>query len=106
MKNNFIPHEFIDIFKEVEGTKYVRFNKNKLNEKKAIMTMNQKTYIQNGLEKPQIIDELWDLQIYSSNQLSNILNKNGFEVVEFLNMDGKGFDEDKSLFILTIAIKK
>ena len=46
------------------------------------------------------------MQIYSSNELKNILEKNGFEVVEFLDMGGKKFDKDKSLFILTIARKK
>lgn len=106
MKHNFISSQFIDTCKEVEGTKYVRFNKNKFNRKKAIMTMNQKTYVQEGIDKPQIFRDSWDMQIYSSEQLKDILNRNGFEVARFLSMDGKKFDREKSLFILTIATKK
>ena len=106
MKNNFIPYEFIDTCKEVDGIKYVRFNKNKFDKKKQLMTMNQKTFIQEGLDKPQIFRDSWDMQIYSSEQLKNILEKNGFEIVEFLSMDGKKFDKQNSLFILTIAKKK
>ena len=106
MKNNFIPYEFIDTCKEVGGTKYVRFNKNKFNKKKQLMTMHQKTYIQEGLDKPKIFKDSWDMQIYSSEQLKNILEKNGFDIVEFLSMNGKKFDKEKSLFILTIAKKK
>ncbi len=106
MKNNFIPYEFIDTCKEVDGTKYVRFNKNKFDKRKQLMTMNQKTYIQEGMDKPKIFKDSWDMQIYSSEQLKNILENNGFEIVEFLSMDGKKFDKEKSLFILTIAKKK
>lgn len=106
MKNNFISDEFIDTCKEVDGIKYVRFNKNKFDKKKQVMTMNQKTYIQEGLDKPKIFKDSWDMQIYSSEQLKNLLEKNGFEIVEFLSMDGKKFDKKNSLFILTIAKKK
>ncbi|MBT7296161.1 hypothetical protein HN836_00760 [Candidatus Woesearchaeota archaeon] len=106
MKNNFITHEFIDTCRDVDGVKYVRFNNNKLNRTKQIMSMNQKIYIQNGFNKLNISKKAWDMQIYSSNQLKKILDKNGFEVLEFLSMDGKKFDKDKSLFILTIARKK
>ena len=106
MKNNFIPYGFIDTCKEVDGIKYVRFNKNKFDKKKQLMTMNQRTYIQEGLDKPQIFTDSWDMQIYSSEQLKNILKENSFEIVEFLSMDGKKFDKENSLFILTIAKKK
>ena len=106
MKNNFIPYEFIDVTKEVDGIKYIRFNKNKFEKSNALMTMNQRTYIQEGLDKPKIFKEKWDMQIYSSEQLRKILEENGFEVLEFLSMDGTKFDKGKSLFILTIARKK
>ncbi len=106
MKHGFIKEEFIDTLKEVDGTKFVRFNKNKFNPKEGIIHMNQKTYIQKGLSKPKIFRESWDMQIYSSSQLKEILEKNGFEVVEFLNLDGTKFDKNNSLFILTIARKK
>lgn len=106
MKNNFKDYEFIDTCKEVEGTKYVRFNKNMFDLKKGIMFINQKTYIQNNMDKPEVFKDSWDMQIYSSEQLRDILNRNGFEVLKFLNREGKKFDKDNSLFILTIAKKK
>lgn len=106
MKNNFNSYEFIDVCKEIEETKYVRFNKNKLDKERGVMTVNQRTYIQKGMDKPKILEESWDMQIYSSEQLKEILEKNGFEIVESLDMDGKRFNKDKSLFILTVAKKK
>jgi SAM-dependent methyltransferase len=105
MKNNFIRHEFIDVCKEVDETKYVRFNKNTFDKKKGIMTMNQIRYIQEGLAKPLILKDSWSMQIYSSGQLKYILGRNGFEVVEVLSMDGTKFDREKSMFMLTVARK-
>ncbi|MAG28256.1 hypothetical protein CMI47_22255 [Candidatus Pacearchaeota archaeon] len=105
MKKNFIKHEFIDFAKEVNDTKFVRFNNNKMDKKKKILTMNQKIYVQKGLDKPMIFKESWDLQIYSSKELKRILEKNGSQVVEFLDMSGKKYKPNSSL-ILTIARKK
>tara|TARA_Y100000310_G_scaffold343922_1_gene453950 strand:+ start:2864 stop:3616 length:753 start_codon:yes stop_codon:yes gene_type:complete len=106
MKNNFIDYEFLDTSKEEGDMKFVRFNKNTFDKKNAIMTINQRTYIQNGMDKPKIFKESWEMQIYSSSQLKEILERNGFEVVEFLNMQGDKLDEKNDLFILTIARKK
>jgi len=105
MRHGFIKEEFIDTLKEVDGIKFVRFNKNIFNLKEGIINMNQRIYIQKGLSKPKISEESWDMQIYSSSQLKDILGKNGFEIVEFLNMDGTKFDKENSLSILTIARK-
>ncbi|MDD5192265.1 MAG: class I SAM-dependent methyltransferase [Candidatus Nanoarchaeia archaeon] len=106
MKHGFIKEEFIDTLKEVDGTKFVRFNKNTFDSEGGVIHMNQKTYIQKGLSKPKIFKDSWDMQIYSSDELKDILEKNGFEVLEFLDMNGDKFDKNKSLFILTIARKK
>jgi hypothetical protein len=107
MRNGgFISHEFIDSCREMNGIKFVRFNHNKLDSKNGIMKSNQKTYVQEGNNQPKLFKERWDLKIYTSSQLKEILEKNGFEVVKFLNIDGGKFDKNKSLFILTIAKKK
>jgi SAM-dependent methyltransferase len=106
MKNYFIGYEFIDKTIEHNGTKFVRFNKNKISFNDGLMTMNQKTFIQKGLDKPQIIKEIWNMQIYSTKELKIILEKNGFEVLDFLNMNGEELDQEKNISILTIARKK
>ncbi len=106
MKTGFIKYEFIDKSIEHNEMKFVRFNKNTIDLNQGVMKMNQRTYIQKGMNKPEIIKESWDMQIYSSNQLKDILERNGFEVFEFLSMDGTNFDKNKSLFILTMARKK
>tara|TARA_Y100000034_G_scaffold120563_1_gene163622 strand:+ start:545 stop:1291 length:747 start_codon:yes stop_codon:yes gene_type:complete len=107
MRNGgFIDHEFIDTAKEIDGKKFVRFNKNEFDSKNGIMKMNQRTYIQEGFSEPEILKEKWDMQIYTSDDLKEILERNGFEVVQSVNIDGTKFDKQKGLFILTIARKK
>jgi len=105
MRKNFKKGEFIDKSVEHEGTKFVRFNKNTLDLNKGIMHVNQRISIQES-DRSKELKESWDMQIYTSDQLKEILERNGFEVLEFLSMDGTKFDKDNSLFILTIARKK
>lgn len=103
MKKNFINHEFIDVAKEIKNMKAVRFNNNKLDFEKGIMHINQKTLIQQGKDKIKSIKEEWDMQIYSSEELKEILKRNGCEVLEFLDMEGNKFDKNKSMSILCVA---
>jgi len=105
MRTKFKTKEFIDKAIDTGKMRFVRFNKNTLDLDKGIMHINQKTFIQES-DKLQKIKENWDMQIYSSNELKSILEKNGFEVFEFLSMDGAKFNKNNSLFILTIARKK
>lgn len=105
MKKNFRTHKFIDVLKEHEGTKFVRFNDNKLDKKKGIMHINQKTWVQKNMKKPEIIEEKWDMKIYSVEDLINLLKKKGFEILEILDREGNKFDKNKSLFIFIIVKK-
>lgn len=105
MKKSFINHEFIDVAKEVKDMKFVRFNDNKLDSENGIMHINQRTFIQKGKDKIKEIKENWDMQIYSSEELKEMLERNGFKVLEFLDITGNEFDKEKSMSILTVARK-
>ena len=100
LKENLVNQEFIDVAKEVDEVKYVRFNNNRLNIGDGIMNVNQKTYIQKGIEEPNIFEESWDMQTYSPNRLKQILERNGYSPL-ILSMDGNEFDN--GLSILCIA---
>lgn len=103
MKKNFVNHEFIDVAKEVKDMKIVRFNDNKLDIEKEIMHIDQKILLQKGMNKIKTIKEEWDMKIYSSKELKEILERNSYEVLEFLDMEGNQFDKDKSTSILCVA---
>lgn len=62
--------------------------------------------VQKGSEKPKISKSTKTLQIYTTEQLKELLNKNGFTVLEQCGIDGSTFIEDKTDRILTIARKQ
>jgi ubiquinone/menaquinone biosynthesis C-methylase UbiE len=100
-----IKHEFIDVALEQGGTKFVRFNHNKIDFKKGVMRINQEILIQKGLEKPYRMKENWDMQIYTADKLVALLRKNNFKVLHIYGGWGMKFDRQKSLSIVVIAQK-
>ncbi|CAN5190070.1 hypothetical protein BH09DEP1_BH09DEP1_0600 [soil metagenome] len=61
---------------------------------------------QTDSETPKISKSIKTLQIYTAVQLQEMLNKNGFTVLEQCAIDGSKFDEHKTDRILTIARKQ
>lgn len=106
MHRHFIAYEFIDRCIEIESKKIARFNKNNFDRRKNIMRIKQKTYLQDELKQPKIIKEKWDMQIYTVQELQEMLKRNGFAEGEFFSIDGSRFDQQKSLSILCVAKKK
>ena len=72
----------------------------------GILTFYTTSIIQKGSEKPKIKKSAQTLQIYTADQLKELLNKNGFKVIEQCGIDGSKFVEDKTDRILTIAQKQ
>lgn len=60
---------------------------------------------QKSSENPKISKSVKTLQIYTADQLKELLNKNGFKVLDQSDIDGSKFVEDKTDRILTIAQK-
>lgn len=105
MKSNFIDHKFIDVLMEKEGIRFVRFNKNKLNFRTGLMIIDQETFIEKGVERPEVYRERWEMQIYAKSWLKEILEINGFKIIKFYNMLGNKTNKKDSLFIFTVAKK-
>tara|TARA_Y100000310_G_C20677809_1_gene814108 strand:- start:628 stop:1395 length:768 start_codon:yes stop_codon:yes gene_type:complete len=99
-------HEFIDKAKEFDGKKFVRFNKNTYNSKKGIIHINQRTLIQENMNEPKELKEIWDMKIYTINKLKTLLDKNGFKTMETYGGVNQKFQKKKSLSIYIVAKKK
>lgn len=102
MEKNFKAYRFLDVATEVGNTKFVRFNNNRLDKKKGIMTINQETFVQEGSNRPKIFKERWTMQIYKPSELKRLLKKNGFVVISQCGMDGSKLG---GASVLTIAKK-
>lgn len=99
----FRAYEFIDLAMEVNGTTYVRFDDNRLDRRSGVMRVNQRTYVQDGVAKPRVVRDTWDLQMYTAEQLERLLRENGFPRVRFYGGRGQQFDRKGSMSILAVA---
>lgn len=102
MEKNFKAYRFIDVATEVDNTKFVRFNNNRLDKKKGMMEINQETFVQEGSKEPKIFKERWTMQIYRPSELKRLLERNGFVVLDQCGMDGSDLG---GASVLTIAKK-
>ncbi len=71
----------------------------------GVLASHTISYEQKNDEKPRIAESFQTLQIYSAQQLKEMLAKNGFEVLEQLAIDGSAFVQDETDRILTVARK-
>jgi SAM-dependent methyltransferase len=98
-----IDHEFIDTAKTVDSTKYVRFNQYSADLDRGLMRSRQRTYIQERNGPPELMEQEWELKIYSTSELDEMLVRCGYERVDLLSIDGGEYDPGKDLTILTVA---
>jgi SAM-dependent methyltransferase len=71
----------------------------------GILTSYDTYYEQKGGDKPKISKSSQTLQIYTANQLTEMLHRNGFKVLDQFYIDGSKFNENESDRILTVAEK-
>lgn len=72
----------------------------------GILTFYTTSIVQKVSEKPKISKSTKTLQLYTAQQLKDVLNKNGFKVIEQCDIDGSPFIEERTDRILTIAQKE
>ncbi len=77
-----------------------------IDREKGILTSYDTHMIQKNSEKPEIFNSKFSLQIYSINQLDEMLKRNGFDIVKTYDINGNNFVKETSSTILTIARKK
>jgi ubiquinone/menaquinone biosynthesis C-methylase UbiE len=75
-------------------------------DEKAIMASYTIQYEQKKGGKPKMSQTAQTLQVYSSDELAQLLNDNGFKVLEQSGIDGKKLQRLKTDRILTLAKKK
>lgn len=61
---------------------------------------------QRGNEPPKISKAFQTLQVYTRQQLSSLLEKNGFNVIQQCDIDGRAFQDELTERILTVAKRK
>lgn len=72
---------------------------------KGRLTAFDHVVLQKNAEKPQFKNYKFSLQIYSADELRQMLNKHGFDVLEQRDFLEPMFDKEKTLNFLTVAQK-
>ena len=105
LKDNNITTLTIDWQKVSDDTK-VRDIQYSTIDKDGTLASYTTHYEQEGDNKPKISQSAQTLQLYTAQQLKDMLQRNGFKVVQQCALDGSKFSKDKTDCILTVARKQ
>lgn len=72
----------------------------------GILTSYTTFYTQKGLEKPTVSKNTITLQLYTAEELRNMLSKNGFKILAQCGIDGSQLNDTRTERIVTIAQKQ
>lgn len=93
----------MDVRKTVNDTQIHHIQKSEIDRKSGRLTSYDHYTLQKSADTLKTLTGEFTLQIYTAQELREMLSKNGFETLEQLDMDGSPFLEDKTLNILTVA---
>lgn len=102
LEGNNITKLTIDWQEVVGDTKVREIQYSTINED-GILASYDTYYEQKGTNKPKMSKSSQTLQVYSARQLREMLERNGFQVLDQCGTDGSKFTEDRTERILTIA---
>jgi SAM-dependent methyltransferase len=77
-RGGFKSYPFFDVARTLDGSLHVRLNMNRLDRRRGVMHVRQRLWIQRGLEPPTALDDVWDMQLYTVEQLAGMLERAGF----------------------------
>jgi len=96
----------MEIESTVNGVKIKHTQHSEVDRENSLLTSHDHYTIFKESEKLEIRTNTFHLQIYTAQELKDLLMQNGFETVYQCDMNGKGFVADKSLSVLTVARKR
>jgi hypothetical protein len=91
---------------KTQGDTKLRVVQHSIIDDRGILISYTHSYTQKNQGKLNMSKNIITLQLYTANELKAMLIKNGFEVLEQIDMDEKKFSNMKTERILTIARKK
>jgi len=94
------------VHKKIDDTQILAIQCSTLDRKNGILTSYDNYLVQKKADKPKRFHHKFSLQIYTAQELQEILAKNGFEIINQFGMDKEKFLKNKTTNILTVARKK
>lgn len=95
----------MQVRKQINDTQFFQIQCSTIDREQGLLTSYDSYMIQKKAEQPQTFVNKFSLQIYTAEELKAMLEKNGFQVLEQLGLDGSSFKSGASTSILTVAKK-
>ena len=105
MSDLMVENLAMETTKTAQGDKIHNVQHSEINREKGLLTSFDQYTIQKANAEVQKLNHSFTLQIYTAQQLQDMLSQNGFEIVHQCAMDGTEFVEQATESILTIARK-
>ncbi len=103
MSDEAVNNLSMDITKTIHHTKIHNIQHSKLDRKCGRLTSCDQFSIQEGSAKPKTFEGNFTLQIYTAEELREMLTRNGFETLGQYGLDGSEFSDMETENILTVA---
>ena len=95
----------MDITKKIDDTKIHIYQYSRLDKKNGLLVSYDNYTLQKQGEKPKKFKVKFPMQIYSATELTDMLNRNGFKVLEKMGRDGSRFSDKRTKEMLIVAQK-
>jgi 2-polyprenyl-3-methyl-5-hydroxy-6-metoxy-1,4-benzoquinol methylase len=106
MSDKVVENLKMDVKETVGTTKIHHIQYSKISKKTGRLTSYDHFSFQENSGKPKILKGKFALQIYTAQELREMLVRNGFAVLGQYGIDGSKFSEKKAKEILTVAAKR
>lgn len=106
MTNEAVNDLATDLSKTVNDIIIHSVQYSEINRETGRLTSYDYITVQEGADKPKVFKGKFTLQIYTADELRDILNRNGFEILSQYGIDGSKFVEDTTPNILIVAKKQ
>ncbi len=105
MTNDKVKNLSMHVQKQVHDTVIHHMQCSTLNKKKGLLTSYDYYALQKNADKPNFMKHSFSLQLYTPQQLRDMLHRQGFEIINQCNLDGSDFLQETTLSMLTVARK-
>ena len=106
MTDSAVNNLAMDLKKAVDTTQIHNVQYSKINRENGRLTSYDYFSIQEGSDTPKIFKGKFTLQIYTAQELRELLARNGFETLDHYGIDGSKLVEQTTTNILTVAKKQ
>lgn len=99
----YVTGKMIDTAGEHQGTKFVRLCQSTIDLTSGRFTTQWEAYVQQGIQAAETFTGTWQRQIYTCEELEQMLTTAGFKVLKFYDRYGGEFHPKKTFSVLVVA---